>query len=167
MSNHNRSVLQKPVQPKTPNCNCRVKANCPMAGNCLDESIVYQATVTTDSTTETYVGHCDTTFKAFKARYSNHLSSFKHRNSTELSKHVWNLKDQSTRYCITWRRLKQSTAYSNITKKCNLCLWETFFIICKSHMISLNKRNELVSTCRHARKVLLCTNASSFSQPIY
>ena len=157
ISNHNRSVLQNPVQPKTPNCNCRVKANCPMAGNCLDESIVYQAIVTTDSTTETYVGHCDTTFKA---RYSNHLSSFKHskhRNSTELSKHVRNLKDENTRYCITWRRIKQSTAYSNITKKCNLCLWENCFIICKPDMASLNKRNELVSTRRHARKFLLCT----------
>ena len=170
ISNHNRSVMQKPAQPKTPNCNCHVKANCPMAGNCLDESIVYQATVTTDSTTETYVGHCDTTFKA---RCSNHLSSFKHskhRNSTELSKHVWNVKDQNTRYCITWRRIKQSTAYSNITKKCNLCLWEKFLLYANRtwpHSINATSSFLHVDTTEslyYARTlVLLDIN----SQPIY
>ena len=128
----------------------------------MNRSIIYQATMTTDSTTKTYIGHCDMTFNT---RYSNHLSSLKHskhRNSTELSKHVWNLKDQNTRYCITWHRLKQFSAYSNITKKCNLCLWENFFIICKLDMASLNKCNELLSTCRHARKFYYAQNASSF-----
>ena len=30
-----------------------------------------------------------------------------------------------------------------------LCLWEKCFIICKPDLASLNKRNELISSCRH------------------
>ena len=157
-----KNIMQETVQPKTPNCNCHVKANCPMAGNCLDESIIYQATVTTDSATETYVWHCDTTFKA---RYSNQLSSFKHskhRNSTELSKHVWNLKDQNTRYCITWHRIKQSTAYSNITKNCNLCLWEIFLLYAnRTWPHSINATNSFVRVDM-PESFYYAQNASSF-----
>ena len=91
------------------------------------------------------------------------ISSFAHfafrneryRNATELSKHVWNLKDQNIQYNIKWRKIKQARSYSNVTKKCNLCLWEKYFILCKPEMSSLNNRNELVSCCRHSRKFLL------------
>jgi hypothetical protein len=34
-------------------------------------------------------------------------------------------------------------------------LWEKYFIICKPKMATLNKRNELVSACRHNKKFLL------------
>ena len=124
-------------------------------GNCNEESIIYQAEVTSQTTTETYIGLCDT---SFKLRYRNHTSSFRnerYRNATELSKHVWNLKDQNIQYNIKWRKIKQARSYSNVTKKCNLCLWEKYFILCKPEMSSLNNRNELTSSCRHSRKFLL------------
>ena len=126
-----------------------------MDGNCNVESIIYQADVTSQTTRETYTGLCDT---AFKLRYRNHTSSFRnerYRNATELSKHVWNLKDKNIQYNIKWRNIKQARSYSNVTKKCNLCLWEKYFILCKPEMSSLNNRNELVSCCRHSRKFLL------------
>ena len=53
--------------------------------------VVYQATVTTGDEKETYVR---LTATQFKARYRNHLMSFRHekrRNETELSKHLWQL----------------------------------------------------------------------------
>ena len=103
----------------------------------------------------TGIGLCDT---SFKLRYRNHTSSFRnerYRNATELSKHVWNLKDKNIQYNIKWRKIKQARSYSNVTKKCNLCLWEKYFILCKPEMSSLNNRNELVSCCRHSRKFLL------------
>ena len=128
---------------------------CPMDGNCNVESIIYQAEVTSQTTRETYIGLCDT---PFKLRFRNHTSSFRnerYRNATELSKHVWNLKDQNILYNIKWRKIKQARSYSNVTKKCNLCLWEKYFILCKPEMSSLNNRNELVSCCRHSRKFLL------------
>ena len=48
--------------------------------------------------TETYVG---LTENDFKTRYRNHTASFrhaKHRNSTELSKYIWTLKDNSINF---------------------------------------------------------------------
>ena len=90
----------------------------------------------------------------------NHTCSFRnerYRNVTELSKHVWDLKDRNINYEIKWRKVRQAKSYSNINKKCNLCLWEKFFIICKPEMSTLNHRNELTSTCRHSKKFLLNT----------
>ena len=48
----------------------------------------------------------------FQARYNNHKASFTHqekRNSTELSKHIWQLKDSNTNFSISWKLLEQST----------------------------------------------------------
>ena len=74
---------------------------------------------------------------------------------TELSTYISSLKDKNAKYDIKWRKIKQASSYSNVTKRCNLCLWEKYFIICKPEMASLNKRNELSSCCRHVRKFLL------------
>ena len=43
-------------------------------------------------------------------------------------------------------------------KRCNLCLKEKFLIICPPELSTLNKRNELVSSCRHRNKALLRNN---------
>ena len=121
----------------------------------LKWNIIYQAEVTTSHSKQTYIGLCDT---SFKSRYWNHTCSFRnerYRNSTELSKYVWGLKDKKTDYQIRWRCIRHARSYSNVTKKCNLCLWEKYYIICRPNMATLNKRNELVSSCRHAKKFLL------------
>ena len=83
-------------------CNCRLKNTCPLDGNHLHSSIIYQATVTRrdNNTTETYI---ELTENDFKIRYRNHTASFrhaKHRNSTELIKHIWTLKDNNIEYHI-------------------------------------------------------------------
>jgi len=128
-----------------------------MDGNCNDQNIIYQAEITTPTTKETYIGLYDTTFKL---RYRNHVCSFKneqYKHATELSKYIWNLKDENIEYNIKWGKVKQARSYSNVTKKCNFCLWKKYFIICKPEMSTLNKRNELISSCRHSRKFLLKT----------
>ena len=71
-------------------CNCRQKNACLLSGNCLQLSIIYQATVThkDNNKKDTYIR---LTENAFKTRYRIHTASFchvKHRNSTELSKHI-------------------------------------------------------------------------------
>ena len=119
--------------------------------------VVYQATVTRqdNNITETYVG---LTENDFKTRYRNHTASFrhaKHRNSTELSKYIWTLKDNNINFFISWRILSSSLPYKSSNKRCNLCLKEKFLIICRPELSSLNKRNELVSSCRHRNKALL------------
>ena len=153
---HNKSILHKKIVPPR-SCNCRVKTECPMSGNCLKESVVYQATVSTEDhhPPQTYVG---LTENSFKTRYSNHKSSFANankRNNTELSKYIWYLKENLTKFNITWRILKHASSYNPTSNRCNLCLWEKYFIICKPDLASLNKRNELISSCRHAGKYAL------------
>jgi hypothetical protein len=161
IASHNKSVLNKEQEKRNnttaDECNCRRKDECPLTGKCLTEGIVYQTTVTREDTMkcETYVG---LTENQFKTRYRNHTSSFRneaYRNSTELSKYIWTLKNANVQFSIKWRILKQCRPYSNITKRCNLCLHEKFIIICHPELCSLNSRNELVTTCRHRRKFLL------------
>ena len=37
----------------------------------------------------------------------------------------------------------------------NLCLYEKFIIICKKELCSLNRRNELASSCPHRNRYVL------------
>ena len=168
IDNHNKLILNssKHANETTDNhvdkksCNCRQKVTCPLNGNCLQSSVIYQATVTRNdnNTAETYIG---LTENDFKTRYRNHTASFrhaKHKNSTELSKHIWTLKDNNIDHSISWRILSSSSSYNSSNKRCNLCLKEKFLIICRPDLSSLNKRNELVSSCRHRNKALLRNN---------
>ena len=158
IASHNKTVLSNytstPATEHVKECNCSKKEQCPLDGQCLTNNIVYQAIVTTNTTTETYVGLATN----FKELYRNHTSSFrnhKKKNDTELSKYIWTLKNANKPFNIKWRILKKCQPYNNISKKCNLCLSEKFFIICKKELWSLNKRNELASSCHHRNRFLL------------
>ena len=48
--------------------------------------------------------------------------------------------------------------YNSSSKRSNICLREQFLIICRPELLTLNKRNELVSSCRHRNKALLRNN---------
>ena len=81
-------------------CNCPSSTICPLEGECLAKDVVYQATVTCGDKEETYVG---ITVTAFKSRLANHKATLKteqKRNSTELSKRIWNLKENKLNYAI-------------------------------------------------------------------
>ena len=95
----------------------------------------------------------------FKKRYANHLKSFRHdkyRTETELSKHIWTIKSQNLNYSINWSIVRQTSGYNKISKSCNLCINEKLEICkFKNKKYLLNKRNELVSKCRHGNKHLL------------
>ena len=160
ISGHNKTILRKaaqtPQDQATKTCNCRKKDECPLKGTCLSEGVIYQATVTSlNNHTETYVGLTATNFKA---RWRNHQTSFnneKSKNSTELSKYIWALKSKNERYTVGWKILEKAKPYTNLTGKCQLCTAEKHFIITKPELATLNKRNELVSACRHRRKFIL------------
>ena len=157
ISSHNKKVLStnNTEQVQTDKeCNCRKKNECPLEGKCLQTNVIYQATVTTETTKETYIGLATN----FKERYRNHKCSLKlskRRNETELSKYIWKLKEEKKDYNIKWKIIKKCQPYNNITKTCNLCLSEKFIIICKKHLCSLNRRNELASPCQHRNRFTL------------
>ena len=155
ISNHNKAQINKSDPTNDRNCNCRNSRTCPMDGKCNDQNIIYQAEVMTPTSSETYIGLRDT---SFKLRYRNHVCSFRnerYKQATELSKYIWSLKDKNIVYNIKWRKVKHARSYSNSNKRCNLCLWEKYFIICQPEMSTLNNRSELMNTCRHSTKFLL------------
>ena len=171
IKDHNKQLLRNKQQEPTKLCNCRKKDECPLSGKCLASSIVYKATVTTSDDTKHYIGLTDTTFKT---RYTNHKHTFKapkHRNSTELSKFIWNLKDNNTPYNIKWSIIDRAPPYSTKTKRCHLCTTEKFHIIYSDRKSTLNKRTEFLSKCRHSSKFLLIynwahvTTATPFTYP--
>ena len=136
-------------------CNCRRKAECPLEGKCKAKEVVYQAVVEADGNKESYVG---ITEKMFKTRFGHHKQSFTNRKkatATELSKYIWDLKDKGIQYELSWSILSRAAPYSNVTKRCNLCNLEKYYITYEKQLASLNKRTELFGPCRHNRKYLL------------
>ena len=129
-----------------------------MPGECLTPSIVYQATVTEKTQpekVETYIG---LTNDPFKARFENHKSSFKYqhrRKASELSKHIWRLKERGSAYAIKWKIIEQVKPFSPVTGQCPLCLREKYLILTKPHLGTLNSRDEILSACRHKQTKLL------------
>ena len=158
LNRHNNQILNKQEQPITPRtCNCQSRPNCPLDGQCLSSSIVYQATVTRHDNQhqETYVG---ITEGEFKYRYNNHTATFRNESdhdTTRLSLYVWKLKKANIRHSISWKILKKCNAYNTKSKKCNLCLYEKYIILCKPELCTLNRRSEVVATCRHRKKFKL------------
>ena len=95
----------------------------------------------------------------FKERYRNHTKSFRHRQyetDSELSKYIWYLKNSNLDFDIKWKIMQRTAGYNKSSKSCSLCLAEKFQICTyKQKNALLNKRNELVSKCRHQNKHLL------------
>ena len=74
--------------------NCRKKPDSPLKGKCLQSNVIYQTTVSTATTTETFFGLATNLMEC----YRNHQSSFwcsNRRNETELSKYIWTLQDSN------------------------------------------------------------------------
>ena len=104
VKNHNRKITESYIEKNTEtSCNCKEKNKCPLEGNCLIKSIVYMATVETETNSSSYIGM---TGNNFKTRYYNHIKSFKnnrYKNETELSKYIWKLKEKEVEHTITWK----------------------------------------------------------------
>ena len=155
ISSHNAKILTCIPDPDPRTCNCRDATKCPLGGKCLAESMVYKATVTSPSRrTMAYYG---LTEGAFKTRFNQHNHSFrtdttKCRTETELSKHIWQLQDAELEYAISWEIKQKAAPYKCGTRRCDLCLAEKMVIATADPINTLNKRAEIVSTCRHRAK---------------
>ena len=153
IKSHNQKISKNSSQTPKRNCNCKDKAKCPLNGNCLSTAVVYKATVKSDFDEKSYVG---LTGNTFKDRYNSHQYSFRHkssRKSTELSKYIWDLKDKGINHEIQWEIMRQSNINMRESGQCNLCLDEKIEIL-KLKGSAINKRSEIISTCRHRKKPL-------------
>ena len=157
ISGHNKQVLESqnntaPADEKE--CNCRKSAECPLDGHCLQKCIIYKASVTSSEGVSNYIG---STEDSFKARYTQHKSSFTSENkcsATALSKYLWELKRQGIVHSVDWKVIAKCQPYRCGTRRCNLCLTEKMFILMSKERL-LNKNSELLQKCRHSNKYKL------------
>ena len=101
-----------------------------------------------------YIG---STVRPFKKRFSEHNSSIKNRpkNHTTLSSYIWKLKDKGAHFDIEWSILSRGHAFASGGKACDLCITQKLTILTENQHSMLNKRDELLETCRHRRKHML------------
>ena len=153
ISNHNAKTLATATEVATRTCNCRNPQSCPLDGKCLSACVVYKATVSTDSKpVRHYYG---LTEGQFKTRYNAHTHSFRSehcRRETELSKYIWDLKDQHQPYAIRWEVVQRAAPYKAGSRRCDICISEKLAIATADPRFLLNKRAEIISTCRHRAK---------------
>ena len=160
ISQHNNKVRRNQQQDRsdrgeTRKCNCRIKDQCPLEGECLTDNVVDKAVVTSGNDRKIYTG---LTANSFKQRYYNHQQSMRHKEyetSTTLSKYIWTSKDANTEYNIEWKIHKRAAPYTCQSRRCNLCLAEKLAILQEDKGSSLNKRSELISKCRHENRFYL------------
>ena len=123
----------------------------------MTPKIVYRANVENDINDENnfYFGVSETPFKESFRNHKKEFNYAKYRNSTELSKYIWQSKVLNMTPKISWENPAVIRCEARIDC-CKLCLSEKLFII-KSFDNNqlLNKKSELVNTCRHKNKLLL------------
>ena len=157
IKSHNNRLISNGADERS--CNCRKNNACPVEGYCLDQGVIYEATVKSETETKKYVGLTEGTFKR---RLYGHRQSFNNnslKNSTELSKYtwhlkyIWHLKEKNEEYDLFWDIIDKATPYNGSSNKCSLCILKKYHILMRNDL--LNSRNELVSKCRHLRSHLI------------
>lgn len=164
VNQHNKKILQSAnkdeendVEP-TKMCNCPSNTECPLNKRCLEPDIQYSAEVTSNLANygkKVYKGICST---EWKSRHYNHLKSFNHERyeaDTELSKEVWRIKRNGGEFHIKWTKEATCKSYRPEMKRCRLCDIEKLEIALYDGKNLLNKRNEIISRCRHRFKYKL------------
>lgn len=137
-------------------CDCtrKFKGNCPLQGNCLQKSVVYQAHIKNKNNNKTMI-YTGMTKNSFKSRFLAHNAAIVKRPTMEkvttLASHVWELKDNNIPFDIKWSIKTKAYAFSSGSKSCDLCLSEKMTIILADPHHSLNQRDELLAKCVHKR----------------
>ena len=158
INSHNRKILQenKKEKEQIKPCNCR-KEPCPLKQvqkSCNTESVIYKALVTTEKEKRTYIGLTGNEFKKRWYRHKESMTKEKYKEDTELSKYIWGLKENNIKYNLKWDILKKVAKLKNGSRACRLCLTEALEIM-ENKDNPLNKRNEIMGTCRHRTKFTL------------
>ena len=131
MKGHNKEVTQAKRHHQL-ECNCHIKTKCPLNGDCWKEDVMYKCTtLTTSQPKKVYLGLAEGKFK--KQRYYNHTQSFRkenYSNSTTLSSYVWKIKKRKKETpTLVQEIIRTAPPYTNITKRCSLCLHKKLAIL--------------------------------------
>ena len=113
IKSHNSQLLKNDMENgEKRSCKCIKNETCPVEGKCLEEGIIYEATIKSNSEMKKYVGLNE---GSFKRRLYGHRQSFRNNNlktATELSKHIWDLKDRKEEFEISWKIIDKARAYN-------------------------------------------------------
>ena len=108
---HNRKILHPSVNSQSRTCheNRHVKkTDCSLQEKCLSENTLYQADISSENfQTKIYYDKSET---KFETRFSKHKKSFnheKHKNDTQLSNELWNIKASKEEPVLVWKLLGQ------------------------------------------------------------
>ena len=156
IKSHNNTTSSTNVDEALP-CNCRKIAECSLDGKCRTRNVIYKCVVSSlNQPNKAYIGISES---EWKKRYHNHTKSFRNKRyekDTALSTYIWTLKNNNITPTLTWSILRRVPAYTNVTKRCLLCLHEKLAIVTYSNAYELlNKRTELILKCQHATKYIL------------
>ena len=96
----------------------------------------------------------------FKSHFSQHKSTFTNRPKalTTLLSYIWKLKDANIPFEVKCSIVKKGHAFSSGSKACDLFLTEKLMIFTENQQSMLNKRDELLESCRHWQKYLLISS---------
>ena len=153
---HTKKGTNEKITPRD-QCNCKKKNDCSLDGNCQTSHIIYKCIAsTTINPDKIYLGAAEGNFK-------NHKTSFKNRekaNDTMLSNYVWEVTDKYKETpSLKWSIVKSVPKYSNITKKCLLCLHQKLEIINYLNQEVVKQENRsvtmLTSNCFQIKKVTI------------
>ena len=111
-NSHNKKILNENIaKPTSASCNCRVKASCPLDGNCLQSSLVYVCKTVTPKIINDYPHYIGLTDNTFQERLYKHKNSFRNeskKNATELSNFVCENKHANTEKSLEWKVLDKA-----------------------------------------------------------
>ena len=98
------------------------------------------------------------TATTFKVRYNNHTASFRNENTsqaTTLSSYFWKKKLENKNPSVSFKIAKVIPSYTPESGRCALCTAEKLAILKSDKKTTINKRIEIMSSCRHKRKHIL------------
>ena len=124
---------------------------------CQHKNVAYSCKVSTPDRKENrlhYIGLTEHTFKDRLYRYNNFFKYESKRNLAELSIFKSGKKKDKINVDLDWSILDKAKSYSLASKKWMLRLTGKYHIVLSTKNL-LNKRNELVTKCRHENKFIL------------
>ena len=144
-------------------CNCQKSRECPLDGNCVVESVIYQAEILQEGEIEgnghTYVGLAGGLFKFRMANHAQSCKNINNRKQSKLSEYIWDLKSKGIEnFILKWSVLAHESGFNRKSRRCQLCIREKVEILCniknKANK-AINKREEIFRRCLHRRKHFL------------
>ena len=163
VNKHNKKVLKKENEKSNRNepiktCSCPRNTKWPLDNCCYEQYVQYSVEVKSNLPsygTKIYKGICATTWKERIGNHKNSFNNEEYEKETALSAEIWRIKRVGGEYEIKWSKEATQRSYAPEGRRCNLCLHEKLVIALYEGYNLINKRNEIISRCRHRLKFKL------------